>query len=108
MVHRDIKPSNLLVAPDGQVKILDLGLALIRENAPDTKELTATGQVFGTYDYMAPEQWDDSHGVDIRADLYSLGCTLYFLLTGKPPFPVKTPTEKVCKHLCEPLPPVPG
>jgi serine/threonine protein kinase len=107
MVHRDIKPSNLLVAPDGQVKILDLGLALIRETAPDTKELTATGQVFGTYDYMAPEQWDDSHGVDIRADLYSLGCTLYFLLTGKPPFGAptySTATQKMKAHTLTPVP----
>lgn len=108
LVHRDIKPSNLLVAPGGLVKILDLGLALIREGpAEATEELTATGQVFGTYDYMAPEQWDDSHTVDIRADLYSLGCTLYFLLTGRAPFSgpeFDTALRKMKAHTQKPIP----
>ncbi|HEV3235807.1 MAG TPA: DUF4384 domain-containing protein, partial [Gemmataceae bacterium] len=86
-------------------------LALIREGGPDTKDLTATGQVFGTYDYMAPEQWDDSHAVDIRADLYSLGCTLYFLLTGKPPFgspTYSTATQKMKAHTLAPVPRLSG
>ncbi len=87
LVHRDIKPSNLIVSRNGMVKILDLGLALIgaESDAPES-ELTSTGQVMGTLDYMAPEQGNNSHQVDIRADLYSLGATLYHLLTGRPPF----------------------
>src|SRR5205085_6222885 len=77
LVHRDLKPSNLLVTPDGQVKLLDLGLARLQAEQPGTEELTGAGSLLGTPDYMAPEQWDDSRTVDIRADLYSLGCTLY-------------------------------
>jgi len=109
LVHRDIKPSNLLLAPGGLVKMLDLGLALIREGPTKTQELTATGQVFGTYDYMAPEQWDDSHGVDIRADLYSLGCTLHYLLTGHPPFAgpeYASAFKKMRAHTSLPVPPI--
>ena len=86
LVHRDIKPSNLLLSVNGEVKITDLGLALLHHNERASGELTLSGQVMGTADYMAPEQWEDSHAVDIRADLYSLGCTLYTLLTGRPPF----------------------
>ena len=87
MVHRDIKPSNLLATKDGVVKVLDLGLALLHEgDAAAARDLTNTGQVMGTLDYMAPEQADDTHAVDIRADIYSLGCTLYSLLAGQPPF----------------------
>jgi serine/threonine protein kinase len=84
LVHRDIKPSNLMLTPAGEVKILDLGLGRYGQ-ANRGEELTATGQTMGTVDYMAPEQRTDSHHVDIRADLYSLGCTLYKLLIGKPP-----------------------
>jgi serine/threonine protein kinase len=106
MVHRDVKPSNLLVTPEGQVKLLDLGLALVRAEQP-AGELTATGQFMGTYDYMAPEQWDNTHTVDIRADLYSLGCTLYFLLAGRPPFgdpEHASVTRKMRGHTTEPVP----
>jgi hypothetical protein len=86
LVHRDVKPANLLRTPSGQVKVLDLGLALLQEEGHEEGELTSSGQVMGTFDYMAPEQWDDTHRVDVRADVYSLGCTLYFLLTGRAPF----------------------
>jgi serine/threonine protein kinase len=109
LVHRDIKPSNVLVTLDGQVKLLDLGLALLREEQPAGEGLTATGQLMGTYDYMAPEQWDNTHAVDIRADLYSLGCTLYFLLAGRPPFGAPeyaSATRKMKAHATEPVPPI--
>ena len=86
LVHRDIKPSNLLLTPDGRVKVLDLGLARLREGLAPDDGLSRIGQVMGTAAYMAPEQAVDTHTVDTRADLYSLGCTLFFLLTGRPPF----------------------
>jgi CheY-like chemotaxis protein len=125
LVHRDIKPSNLLVtgtAPERRgprvptptplegptVKILDLGLALLHqpfELSEAAAGLTRDGRVVGTADYMAPEQWMNAHKVDIRADLYSLGCTFYFLLTGRVPFPCAETMEKMLKHhLDEPVP----
>ena len=84
LVHRDIKPANLILDRDGMVKILDLGLVRL-EALPMARELTRPGTPMGTVDYMAPEQWADPSAVDIRADIYALGCTLYFLLTGHPP-----------------------
>jgi serine/threonine protein kinase len=83
LVHRDIKPSNLMLSESGVVKILDLGLALVQQG--DGGNLTSTGIVMGTIDFMAPEQAGNTHDVDIRADLYSLGATLYKLLTGNAP-----------------------
>jgi len=106
MVHRDIKPSNLMLSRQGQVKILDLGLARTGTVSAG-QEMTAVGQVMGTPDYMAPEQVTDSHAADIRADIYSLGCTLYKLLTGEPPFAAPrygTAQEKLRAHLAEPAP----
>jgi serine/threonine protein kinase len=109
LVHRDIKPHNLLLTADGKaVKVLDMGLArLDHPGADDDRSSTMTqeGAVMGTPDYIAPEQAIESHTVDIRGDLYSLGCTFYYLLTGKPPFPGGTLAEKLVKHqLQEPTP----
>jgi tRNA A-37 threonylcarbamoyl transferase component Bud32 len=102
LVHRDIKPDNLIRCSDGTVKILDFGLAALTTERGDG--LTEANVVMGTPDYMAPEQAEDSHGADIRADLYSLGCTLYFLLTGKPPYPEPTALLKVLAHRNRPVP----
>ncbi|MBI3862080.1 MAG: protein kinase [Planctomycetia bacterium] len=105
MLHRDIKPSNLLVTQgdDGLpvVKILDLGLARFASEAPQDGELTKSGQVLGTPDYMAPEQARDSKSADIRADIFSLGCTLFELLTGKLPFGGSTIMEKLMARATE-------
>jgi serine/threonine-protein kinase len=104
LVHRDIKPANLfLTSRDRVVKLLDLGLARA-DSTVEGGTLTQTGSVVGTPDYISPEQARNSHDVDIRADLYSLGCTLYFLLTGQPPFPGGTLTEKLLKHQLDPAP----
>jgi WD40 repeat protein len=102
LVHRDIKPDNLIRCSDGTVKILDFGLAAL--TAEGGGGLTEANVVMGTPDYMAPEQAEDCHGTDIRADLYSLGCTLYYLLTGKPPYPAPTPLLKVLAHRDRPVP----
>jgi serine/threonine protein kinase len=86
MVHRDIKPSNLIVSSAGTVKILDFGLAKMQSELSADAGLTSTGAMLGSVDYMAPEQIEDPRIADIRADIYSLGCTLYHLLSGAPPF----------------------
>lgn len=87
LVHRDLKPSNLLLSPAGLVKILDLGLARLRSECEEADPLAPPPRAaVGSIDYIAPEQLLHSERVDIRADLYSLGCTLYYLLTGQPPF----------------------
>ena len=86
LIHRDIKPLNLLVTRSGQLKILDLGLARFVQEDLHGLGLTGTGDCFGTVDYMPPEQWEDAHKCDSRTDLYALGCTLYFTLTGLPPY----------------------
>ena len=97
LVHRDIKPSNLLLAGSGAtatIKILDLGLARLGQDGDDAP-VTRAGIVLGTPDFMAPEQAMESHGVDIRADIYSLGCTMFFLLSGQVPFPADSPVKKL-------------
>ena len=97
MVHRDIKPANLLLTPEGQVKILDFGLARFASESGDGSALTQAGSLVGTLDYMAPEQARAANQADIRADIYSLGCTLYFLLAGRPPF-AGTALQKLLSH----------
>jgi Protein kinase domain len=89
MVHRDIKPSNLMLTRQGNralIKVLDFGLAKVQSEGAVDGGLTHEGQMLGTPDYVAPEQISDARWADIRADIYSLGCTLYYLLTGGPPF----------------------
>jgi len=104
LIHRDVKPANLLVDSHNVVKILDLGLA--RFTGEDRASLTVQydENVLGTADYLAPEQAIDSHGVDARADIYSLGCSLYYLLTAHPPFPDGTLPQRLMAHQKE-LPP---
>jgi serine/threonine protein kinase/WD40 repeat protein len=98
MIHRDIKPHNLMLTPEGVVKILDFGLARLGGDASAPGSTTAQGIVLGTVDYMAPEQADDAHQADIRSDIYSLGCTLYHLLSGRPPFPKGSVVQKIMAH----------
>lgn len=106
LVHRDLKPSNLLLSRNG-VKIADLGLALLTREAKVDHRLTGTETVLGTTDYMAPEQAEGSHEVDIRADMYSLGCTLFRLLAGYPPYSgpaYDTALKKMVAHASHPVP----
>jgi serine/threonine protein kinase len=102
IVHRDIKPSNLLLDQEGTIKLLDLGLA--RTEHDDTHELTIAGQVLGTVDYIAPEQAVNTHTADARSDIYSLGCTLYRLLTGEPIYSGDTMMQKLLAHRDAPIP----
>jgi eukaryotic-like serine/threonine-protein kinase len=96
MVHRDIKPQNLMVGRKGQVKVLDFGLA--RLAADEDTSSTTEGMILGTPDYIAPEQAANARSADIRSDIYSLGGTLYFALTGQPPFPKGSFVEKLTLH----------
>ncbi|MBX6316495.1 MAG: serine/threonine protein kinase, partial [Isosphaeraceae bacterium] len=94
IVHRDIKPSNLLLSRDGQIKILDLGLAVLTEGDGQATFATADGIAVGTIDYMSPEQ-ASGRDVDGRSDLYSLGCAMYHLIAGQLPFPGATPVDRL-------------
>lgn len=99
LIHRDLKPSNIVITPDDHPKVLDLGLALIQgEVAADRTVVGGQGYIVGTLDYLAPEQADDAFNVDIRSDIYSLGCTLYFALTKQPPFPGGNALQKLLRH----------
>ena len=100
LVHRDIKPANCLLDNNGVVKLLDMGLARIVDDAASLT-IDNNENVLGTADYLAPEQAMNSHSADSRADIYSLGCTLYFLLTSHPPFPEGSISERLMKHQIE-------
>jgi formylglycine-generating enzyme required for sulfatase activity/tRNA A-37 threonylcarbamoyl transferase component Bud32 len=107
LVHRDIKPSNILVSRNGKsVKLVDLGLARLGDEPAEMEagRITQEGFVIGTPDFLAPEQARNPMNVDIRADIYALGGTLYYLLTGKVPYDGANPTEKLLKHCTEPPP----
>lgn len=97
VVHRDIKPSNVLITPDKKAKLVDMGLARLHQ-VEHTHDLTASGVTLGTFDYISPEQARDPRSADVRSDMYSLGCTFFFVLTGRPPFPDGTVLQKLLQH----------
>lgn len=120
IVHRDLKPGNLMLVPGQErgkpdntlhatVKLMDVGLGRTLFDEPDegyNPELTASGVVLGSPDYMAPEQAREARAADIRSDIYSLGCTLYHALAGQPPFPDSNLVRKMVKHATEAPTPV--
>lgn len=103
--HRDIKPSNIIIMPDGRAKLVDWGLA--RQESPGAEgqpDLTVSGTTLGTFDYISPEQAKDPRQVDARSDLYSLGCTLYHMVTGEAPYATGTVLQKLLDHQSEAVP----
>lgn len=97
VTHRDVKPSNIIVTPQKRVKLIDMGLARILRTSKDD-DLTESGVTLGTFDYISPEQAKDPRLADVRSDVYSLGCSFYFFLTGSPPFPDGTALQKLLMH----------
>ncbi len=105
LVHRDIKPSNIVITPNGLVKVVDLGLARVSQSDATGEALTASGVAMGTFDYCSPEQAEDPRRTDLRSDIYSLGCTLYFMLTGRAPFAHEPPgLAKMLAHRSKRVP----
>ncbi len=109
VIHRDVKPGNIMIDPAGTVRVLDLGLARVIEQSGQlgrtvSGKLTESGAYLGTVDFLAPEQADDARSVDGRADIYSLGCTLFFLLTGAPPFEGDSVLKRLLAHQDRPAP----
>jgi serine/threonine protein kinase len=104
VIHRDIKPANLLLDHTGTVKVLDMGLARLDSTSATPSDLTHSGQVMGTVDFMAPEQANDTRHVDGRADIYSLGCTLYRIVTGQNVYRGETVVERMMAHRDKPIP----
>jgi serine/threonine-protein kinase len=103
VVHRDIKPSNLIVTSRGRVKLVDLGLAK-KVASESFGDLTIAGTTLGTFDYISPEQAKDPRNVDVRSDIYSLGCTLYHMLAGEAPYPEGTVLQKLLDHQAKDVP----
>ena len=111
LIHRDVKPANLMLSREGCVKVLDLGLALLRKELVGLGDLTPYGRLMGTAEFMSPEQTLNPHKVDRRSDFYSLGCTLYYLLTGHGPFAGEefdSPGKKMVAHATAAVPPLRG
>ena len=98
VVHRDVKPSNIIITPTGRAKLVDLGLARNPELNQTSEDLTSDGTTLGTFDYISPEQARDPRSVDVRSDIYSLGCTIYHMLTGEPPYPEGNAFQKLLDH----------
>ena len=103
LIHRDVKPKNIILTPSGVAKLTDLGLA--RAHDDDEAAQSEAGKAYGTPYYISPEQIRGDVDIDFRADIYSLGATMYHLVTGRPPFEAETPSAVMHKHLKQPLKP---